>query len=349
MKRILALLLVLVMLLTLTACGKDKESTPTGESTGATTNTTESTNDTTDGTQDSTQGTTESTTGGDTTETTEPPTTTPPATTPPTTTPPTTTPPTTTPPTTTPPATDAPHTHSYSSKVTTAATCGKEGVKTFTCSCGDSYTEKIAATGQHSWGSWTLEAKAYVGKDGTEKRTCKTCSASETRKTTEEALYNSFWPYYGIDGMFGNGESSALNAERIQGYTLLEYIGYGYEGEERDGMDFEISSAGAFAFLDEHFVLTDAQKASMKEDSRYNATTDKFSLTWPGSNLNREIRGYTHNGGNKYTVYYAASNDGGEECNVYWKVVLEHNAPNGKPNRYISIVRVESIPTSITK
>ena len=64
MKRILALLLALVMLLALTACGKDTESTPTGESTGATT--TESTNDPTDGTQDSTQSTTESTTGGDT-------------------------------------------------------------------------------------------------------------------------------------------------------------------------------------------------------------------------------------------------------------------------------------------
>ena len=201
----------------------------------------------------------------------------------------------------------------------------------------------------HTWGNWETVTKAFIGKDGTEKRTCSTCSVSETRNTSSGALDNSFWPYYGIDGMFGNGESSPLNEERIQGYTLLECIGYGYEGEERDGMDFEISSAGAFAFLDEHFVLTDAQKASMKEDSRYNAATDKFSLTWPGSNLNREICGYTHNGGNNYTVYYAASNSGGEECNVYWKVVLEHNAPNGKPNRYISIVRVDSIPSNITK
>lgn len=71
MKRILALLLALVMLLTLAACGKDEESTPTGESTGATTNTTESTNDPTDGTQDSTQDTTEGTESGDTTENTE--------------------------------------------------------------------------------------------------------------------------------------------------------------------------------------------------------------------------------------------------------------------------------------
>lgn len=241
------------------------------------------------------------------------------------------------------------HTHSYTSKVTADATCTKDGVKTFTCSCGDSYTEKIAATGEHTWGDWTIETKAYIGKDGTEKRSCTACSASETRSTTAEALVNSFWPYYGIDGIFSNGEYSPINEERIVGYTLLEYIGYGYEGDERDGADFQISSSGAFAFLDEHFVLTDAQKADMKKDPRYNADTDKFSLTWPGSNLNREILGYTHNGDNNYTVYYAAGNSGGEECDVYWKVVLEHNAPNGKSNRYISIVRVDSIPENLSK
>ena len=97
MKKILALLLALIMLLAMTACGKNEEGTPTDESTGATTNTTESTNDTTDDTQNGTQGTT----GGDTTETTAPPTTTPPTTTPPTTISPTT-PPATTPSTTTP-------------------------------------------------------------------------------------------------------------------------------------------------------------------------------------------------------------------------------------------------------
>ena len=37
--------------------------------------------------------------------------------------------------------------HSYTSKVTTAASCEKAGVKTFTCSkCGDTYTQAIAAT-----------------------------------------------------------------------------------------------------------------------------------------------------------------------------------------------------------
>ena len=39
------------------------------------------------------------------------------------------------------------HTHKYTSKITTAATCTEPGVKTFTCSCGNKYTETIPALG----------------------------------------------------------------------------------------------------------------------------------------------------------------------------------------------------------
>ena len=42
------------------------------------------------------------------------------------------------------------HTHSYTESVTANPTCSGNGTKTFTCSCGDSYTESIPATG-HQW------------------------------------------------------------------------------------------------------------------------------------------------------------------------------------------------------
>ena len=42
------------------------------------------------------------------------------------------------------------HTHKYTSKVTKAATCGTDGVKTYTCTCGDTYTKIIKATGKHT-------------------------------------------------------------------------------------------------------------------------------------------------------------------------------------------------------
>jgi len=49
-------------------------------------------------------------------------------------------------------ATRTPADHVYTSRVTTAATCGAEGVRTYTCSvCGDNYTEAIAATGAHTY------------------------------------------------------------------------------------------------------------------------------------------------------------------------------------------------------
>ena len=43
------------------------------------------------------------------------------------------------------------HTHSYSSKVTKQPTCSTAGTRTYTCSCGRSYTESIPATGNHKW------------------------------------------------------------------------------------------------------------------------------------------------------------------------------------------------------
>ncbi|MBR4881278.1 MAG: InlB B-repeat-containing protein, partial [Clostridia bacterium] len=49
------------------------------------------------------------------------------------------------------------HTHSYTSAVTKAATCTEAGVRTYRCSCGDSYTEAIAAIG-HNYKTTTTEA-----------------------------------------------------------------------------------------------------------------------------------------------------------------------------------------------
>ena len=57
--------------------------------------------------------------------------------------------------------------HSYTSQVTTSATCTKEGVKTFTCSkCANQYTESIAKT-----------AHNYAAATCTKPKTC-TCGAT---------------------------------------------------------------------------------------------------------------------------------------------------------------------------
>ncbi|MBQ4562590.1 MAG: InlB B-repeat-containing protein [Clostridia bacterium] len=48
------------------------------------------------------------------------------------------------------------HTHVYTSKVTKAATCTAEGIMTYTCRCGDSYTEKIAKLAHDYVGTQTV-------------------------------------------------------------------------------------------------------------------------------------------------------------------------------------------------
>lgn len=135
MKKLFALLLALSLLFVLAACGSGEQTANLDDApeTSATTDTTGETQESTDSTENTTE-----------------------ATTPETTTPPTTEPDETKPTDTTPPETKPAHTHSYSSKVTQAATCTEKGVKTYTCSCGKSYTESIKATG-HSYSAKTTK------------------------------------------------------------------------------------------------------------------------------------------------------------------------------------------------
>lgn len=79
----------------------------------------------------------------------------------------------------TPAPTPAPtptHTHSYSSAVTKDPTCAAEGVKTYTCSCGEAYTEAIAKTNDHSWATRHVAEVGHYESSGTHKVVFKKCN-----------------------------------------------------------------------------------------------------------------------------------------------------------------------------
>lgn len=71
------------------------------------------------------------------------------------------------------------HTHSYTSAVTTAATCTTAGVRTYTCSCGHSYTEAIPATG-HSYDEGVVTTPATCTETGVKTFTCSKCGETYT-------------------------------------------------------------------------------------------------------------------------------------------------------------------------
>ena len=89
------------------------------------------------------------------------------------------------------------HTHAYTEKITLEPTCEKEGIKTFTCVCKDSYTEKIPPL-EHKYDASTEKATPVA--DGLFKVACVYCgnvaySSAISRPDTpvlskESFLYN---------------------------------------------------------------------------------------------------------------------------------------------------------------
>lgn len=79
------------------------------------------------------------------------------------------------------------HVHNHSSVITTEASCTSEGIMTYTCECGDTYTEGIPAVG-HSFGAYTYNNDATDLADGTETAVCSVCGASDTRTSSGTKL-----------------------------------------------------------------------------------------------------------------------------------------------------------------
>ena len=76
---------------------------------------------------------------------------------------------------------DLSHTHNYIETVTKKATCTEDGVKTFTCNCGGTYTEIIPATG-HKYVTETY--KATCTAIGVSIKKCKSCGTVASVTTT---------------------------------------------------------------------------------------------------------------------------------------------------------------------
>lgn len=79
------------------------------------------------------------------------------------------------------------HKHSYTEAITANATCTANGTKTFSCNCGDSYTETIGALG-HSFGAYTYNNDATYDKDGTKTAVCSNCGVTDTKTASGTKL-----------------------------------------------------------------------------------------------------------------------------------------------------------------
>ncbi len=83
--------------------------------------------------------------------------------------------------------------HSYTSQVTKEATCGAAGERRYTCqTCGDQYTEDIAATGQHTAVVDKAVAATCSTTGLTEGKHCNVCGKVLTAQSVVKALGHTY-------------------------------------------------------------------------------------------------------------------------------------------------------------
>lgn len=111
--------------------------------------------------------------------------------------------------------------HNYTSKVTTEATCVKDGVKIFTCSvCNDSYTETIAA--KHKFNNGTVTKEATYNSTGIKLLTCQICGLNKTETIPQKDITSNSYPartyYVGVDLPVGE---YILISDQKRGYYAI--------------------------------------------------------------------------------------------------------------------------------
>ncbi len=200
----------------------------------------------------------------------------------------------------------------------------------------------------HTWSAWKRKTYAFIDKAGFDERVCSTCSATETRERTENAIGNSFCDG-GLQYLIWGGSGSMSSSAMYQ-YACHEFNDY----IEKPNIPAE----KVFSLLSKCFNITENDKDYIKANYKaiasgeygYDATTDTFFMPYNAETGNFLFMGYKHKSGNKYTTYYAFSEFGIDEIEeTFWAFEVEYNRSNGQPNKYLSVTKISSVPNDIVK
>ena len=202
------------------------------------------------------------------------------------------------------------HTHSYTSKITKAATCIATGVKTYTCSCGDTYTETIPATGHKSSG-WITDKAASIGVKGSKHKECTVCKKvletaeipALSRISISKAIVTLSTSTYAYDGKSKKpGVTVKLNGKTLKNGT--DYT-VSYSNNTKVGTaKVTITGKG-------NFTGSVSKTYSIKNDFKKATISGISTKAFTGKNITQSIivkyNGKTLKNGTDYTVSYSSN------------------------------------------
>ena len=81
------------------------------------------------------------------------------------------------------------HTHNYVGKVTKESTCKVEGIITYLCECGDTYTEPIEMK-NHISSNWITDKEATCKENGSKHKECTICKSVLETETIKKITHN---------------------------------------------------------------------------------------------------------------------------------------------------------------
>ena len=135
------------------------------------------------------------------------------------------------------------HYHVYTSVVTTPATCDSTGIRTYTCACGDTYTEVIPVSEGHQL-VLTAGIEATCVTPGTATYTCLICGYTFTEEQPAtgvhdfeggNCLHHSVCTVCGMEGPLGEHHFVTLHHDEVTHTETLNIQFPGNQGQGQGG------------------------------------------------------------------------------------------------------------------
>ena len=202
------------------------------------------------------------------------------------------------------------HEHSYTKTVLSNATCTTAGTVKYTCSCGDSYTETIPATGHKSSG-WIVDKAASIGVKGSKHKECTVCKKvletaeipALSRISISKASVTLSTSTYAYDG---KAETPSVTV-KVGGKTLKKDTDYtvSYSNNTKVGTaKVTITGKG-------NYTGSVSKTYSIKNNFKKATISGISNKSYTGKNITQSItvkyNGKTLKNGTDYTVSYSSN------------------------------------------